>query len=305
MKRFLLNLAAFLALGASAFALLFVVVILLNRQALDSCRLSPDVESVILGESHTAWAIDDAAVPGVRNISLNAEGYKYTYLKLRHLLSTEPQLRRVYLAFSYNNLSDYFDAYATGPLFRFFAERYIGVLSLRDYFELVRRSPRTAPDLFLRLVRGGLTNGVRQRCVLYGSFSDEPRTETFRAESMQERIIEQYYSGSALRGQSAQNRDYLERIIQLVRANDLELVALNTPLHPEYEKRIPDRFREWYNGILSQYGIPSYEFAGHGLGDAGFLPDGDHTNYNGARVATRLFAEYHLAHPLPSVAPGP
>jgi hypothetical protein len=305
MKKLLLKLAAFLALGASAFALLFAVVVLMNRQALDSCRLGPDVESVILGESHTAWAIDDAAVPGVRNISLNAEGYKYTYLKLQYLLRTEPQLRRVYLAFSYNNLSDYFDAYATGPIFRFFAERYIGVLSPRDYFELVRKSPRTAPDLFMRVVRGGLSNGVRQRCVLYGTFSSEPMTETFRPESMEARIIEQYYSGSVLRGQSVHNRDYLERIIQLARAHNLELVALNTPLHPEYEKRIPGRFREWHDGILLQYGIPSYDFAGHGLGDAGFLPDGDHTNYAGAMVATRLFAEYHRTHPLPFAATAP
>lgn len=299
MDRFLLRLAVFLAMAASSCAALFLVVVLLNRHAMGNCRLGDGVESVIVGDSHTAWAIDDAGVPGLRNVSLNAEGYKYTYRKLQHLLRSEPQIRRVYLAFSYANLSAYYDDYVTGANFRFYADHYLDLLSISDYIELVRNSPSTAVDLFERLLRSGLSAGIRQECTLYGQFSagGAYRLETFRFDVMQKRIAEQYYSQGALQGLSVQNLDYLKKIIRLVREHGVELVALNTPLHPEYAKRVPVRFREWYAFVLKQYGIPSFDFGDLKLGDADFLPDGDHLNYPGSVLATHRFAKYSRTHP--------
>jgi len=302
MKRFLRRLAAFVGVVIVACAALFAAVIALNRQAVGSCRLGDGVDSVVIGDSHTAWAIDGGAVPGLRNVSLNAEGYKYTYRKLQHLLSSKQHVRRIYLAFSYANLSAYYDEYVTGATFRMFADRYLGVFSTADLLELLRNSPTTAPDLFQRLLRGGLSTGLRQRCTLYADFFSDPSSrkfETFRFDIMKKRIDEQYYADDdVLQGQSAQNLYYLEKIIHLVREHDLELVMLNTPLHPEYKKRIPARFLELHASVLERHGVPSFEFDGLQLGDAEFLPDGDHVNYPGALIATRQFAEYHRAHPL-------
>jgi hypothetical protein len=301
MSRFLLRLTEFLALAATACAALFVVTVLLTRHAIDACRIGDEVDSVIVGDSHTAWAIDDAGVPGVRNVSQNAEGYKYTYLKLQHLLQSESQVKRVYLAFSYANLSAYYDEWITGPTFRFYADRYLGVLSPGDLVELLRNSPRTAPDLLGRLLRGGLSAGIRQQCTLYGNFFNDPSTrrfETYSFEVMEKRLLEQYYSSGAVQVQSAQNSEYLERIIRLVREHDVELVMLNTPLHPDYEARVPVRFREMHAAVLERHGLPSLDFADLNLGDANFLPDGDHTNYPGAMLTTSRFAEYHRTHPV-------
>jgi hypothetical protein len=300
MNRFLLRLAAYLAAATSACAILFVVVVLLNRHALGACRIGDEVDSVVIGDSHTAWAIDAGSVPGLRNVSLNAEGYKYTYRKLQYLLRSKQNLKRIYLAFSYANLSAYYDEYVTGATFRMFADRYLGVLSAADLLELLRNSPSTAPDLFQRLVRGGLSAGIQQKCTLYADFFSDPTSrkfQTFKFDVMEKRIAEQYYSHDTLQGQSAQNLENLEKIIRLVREHGLELVMLNTPLHPEYAKRVPARFRQMHDSVLEQYGIPSFDFAGLELTDAAFLPDGDHVNYPGAMLATRHFAEYHRAHP--------
>ena len=303
MNRFLLRLAAYLAAATTACVILFLVVVLLNRHAVGACRLGDDVDSVVIGDSHTAWAIDDGSVPRLRNVSLNAEGYKYTYRKLEHLLRSKQQVKRIYLAFSYANLSAYYDEYVTGATFRMFADRYLGVLSAADLLELVRNSPSTAPDLFQRLLRGGLSAGIRQQCTLYADFFSDPTSrkfQTFKFDVMEKRIAEQYYSHDTLQGQSAQNLEYLEKIIHLVRAHGLELVMLNTPLHPEYEKRVPARFREMHDRVLARHGVPSFDFADLELSDAEFLPDGDHVNYPGAVLATRQFAEYHRAHPIPN-----
>lgn len=298
MKKFLVRMVSFLALATVAYAALFLVIVGLNRNAISSCRLDGGVDSVILGDSHTAWAINAAGISGVQNVSHNAEGYKYTYAKLEHILATEPGIKRVYLGFSYHNLSSYFDDYIVGPTFRFFADRYIAVLSLRDYAELVRSSWRHAPDLFMTVVRNGFVSGVKQSCTLYGRFSDEPMTAEFKLSSLEKRIAEQYFDQGKVRGESRLNIEYLDKIVQLAREKGVELIMLNTPLHPEYEKRVPDEFRTAYDDYVREHDLRVFDFRDMTLGDAEFLPDGDHTNYRGAMLTSRRFAEFHAGHSL-------
>jgi len=295
MNKFLLRVSGYLLLALAAYVALFVSIVVLNRTALANCRLDSGVDSVIVGDSHTAWAIDAAGIQGVQNVSHNAEGYKYTYAKLQHLFDTEPDVRRVYLGFSYHNLSSYYDDYIVGPTFRFFADRYLSVLTAKDYVELFKGSGRHAPDLFVNVVRNGLGSGLKRTCNLYGRFSDQPMTEEFSLSGVEKRIDTQYFDQGKLRGESRLNIEYLEKILDLARAKGVELVMLNTPLHPEYEKRVPAGFREAYDRFVRERGLMVFDFRDVALSDADFLPDGDHTNYNGARLATRRFTEYHQA----------
>jgi hypothetical protein len=298
MHKFGVRVLAFLAVAVASYALLFLVAMLLNRQAIDNCRLEQGVDSVILGDSHTAWAINDAGMAGVRNVSHNAEGYKYTYAKLRHLLDTEPGIRRVYLGFSYHNLSAYFDEYVVGPTFVQFMERYLGVMGPADYVELGRNGPGTVSAMVRKVLREGLPLGLRRKCLLYGRFSDEPMNGVFNLASAERRIADQYFQDGRLQGQSRLNLEYLERIVGLLRERDVELVLLNTPLHPEYARRVPAQFRELHDRFIGEHALAHYDFSGLELSDAEFLPDGDHTNFRGATLTSRRFAEYHAAHPI-------
>jgi hypothetical protein len=295
MTRFLQRLTLFLTLALVGYLSLFAAVMALNRNAIGNCRLAPGVDSVIVGDSHTAWAIDAAGIAGVQNISHNAEGYKYTYAKLRHLLHAEPGVRRVYVGFSFHNLSSYYDDYIVGPTFRFFVERYLSVLSLADYVELVRNDLRHAPELFIRVVRNGFSSGLRGECTLYGRFADEPMTAVFNLASTEKRIGEQYFERGNVRGKSQLNVEYLGKLIELARQAGVELVMLNTPLHSEYLRRVPREFREAYEKYVRDHDLLVFDFGDLQLTDTEFLPDGDHTNYRGAALASRRFAEFHGA----------
>jgi hypothetical protein len=294
MKRFLLRLVGFLSIAAAGCAILLVAVVVLNRQSIDNCRLDQGVDSVVVGDSHTAWAIDAAGIDGVQNISLNAEGYKYTYAKLRHLLRTEPTVRRIYLGFSYHNLSAYYDDYIVGPTFRQFIHRYRQVLEPADYIDLASRDPAGVADLFLRVVRNGLSAPLRGGCSLYGRFSDEPMTAEFDLSTMNRRITEQYYVDGRVQAVSSLNLEYLEKIVHLANEHRVDLVMLNTPMHAQYKSRVPAKFVELYDSFLREHRLRSFEFHDLQLSDAEFLPDGDHTNYRGAVLASRRFAEFHL-----------
>lgn len=296
MKKFLVRVGAFIGVAICGFVVLLAAVIILNHRAIVNCRVEPDVNSVVLGDSHPAWAIDDSKIPGLRNLSQNAEGYKYTYAKIRHLLDTNPNIKRLYLGFSYHNLSSYFDEYVTGEKFRFFASRYLSVLTPSDILEVIWREPLHAADFATRLLREGLSPGLRGECRLYGRFSEEPMLGEFRISAMEHRIAEQYFDqAGALREVSQQNLHYLMKIIELSRSHGVELIVLNTPLHREYLRRVPTKFRDLYEAFIEEQGLPRYDFRDLELGDGDFLPDGDHTNYRGAMRATSHFAAYHLA----------
>ncbi|MDH5675425.1 MAG: hypothetical protein OEZ06_25105 [Myxococcales bacterium] len=293
MKHFLLRLALFLSLLSLTCAALVVGTVELHRRTIDRCTLGAEIDTVIAGDSHTMWAIDDSQLPGLRNISLNAEGYRYTYLKLRHLLQTDHRIATIYIGVSYHNFAGYYDEYIYGVTFHDYLERYLSLLSRADYEGLVRYAPQHSLGLARSIVQRGFRPGLKGECLMYGQFPAEQKTQVFDASKMQARLEEQFYRSNRVVEPSVSNVEYLQKIVDLCRAHGLRVAALATPLHPEYERRIPASYRRLLRHFLQDSGLPYYDFADLTLSDAEFLPDGDHTNYAGAMTTTRRFKRYH------------
>jgi hypothetical protein len=293
MKKFLLRLLVFSALVSFGYAAALVGIVFLNQRALPNCRLERPVDSIIIGDSHPMWAIDDSGIEGLRNIALNAEGYKYSYGKLRHLLATEKGIKRIYIGFSYHNLGGYYDDYIFGSSFSGFIERYLSILKPADYAQVFAANPTKAADFTQRILQRGWRSALNRRCTLYGNFPNEPMTATFRFASMEKRIVEQFYAQGKVAPPSESNYQYLRALVELSREHQLDIVMLKTPLHKAYVERVPAEYRKRYQDFLQENGLKSYGFEDLELTDAQVLPDGDHLNLDGARVATEYFKRYH------------
>jgi hypothetical protein len=246
-----------------------------------------------VGDSHMMWSIDDAKIPGLRNISLNAEGYKYTYLKLQHLLENEHGLTRLYVGVGYHSFSSYFDEYIHGATFHRFAERYLSVMTSGDYAELLRSAPLHALGLAQGIVQRGFKTGLKGECMLYGRFPEDRKTATLDRRTLEVRIREQFYEGGRVVETSTSNLEYLEKIVALGRAHGLDVILLSAPLHPEYARRVPEVYRRKPREFAQHHGLALYTFDDMTLTDAQVLPDGDHTNYDGAMITTEHFKRYH------------
>lgn len=276
----------------SIYCIAIVGIIYLNKLALDNCDIGDGYNAILIGDSHTMWAIDDSKLEGVRNISLNAEGYRYSYLKLKQLFEKEQGIEQVYIGFGYHNLSGYFDDYITGPKFLNFFDRYLPVLMLEDYKQVILGSPKNAFSLVSKLGKRGWKSGLARQCRLYGDFPQEIKMDTYRADVMERRINDQFYTDDGLWGMSQSNYQSLVELIELCRELGIEPIMLNTPLHPEYVNQVPKKYREIYENFLVDYQLSSFAFEGLNLSDEHFLPDGDHTNYEGAMLSTEHFQEY-------------
>ena len=104
MKRFLKNSVLF-SLGLS---LLFLLFFSLSNSYISNGNyfsIPKDVNSIMLGHSHSACAFNDSLIDGFYNLSQNTEGYPYSYFKLRKILESNDHIKNVFIEFTNNQIT--------------------------------------------------------------------------------------------------------------------------------------------------------------------------------------------------------
>lgn len=293
MKSFIRQLISFIAFISIANAALLVGIIILNQQAVNNCDIDDSVDTLIIGDSHPMWSIDTSNFETIKNISLSAEGYIYTYYKLKHLLNHESHISHIYLGFSYHNLSGYYDHYISGIEFKHFIHQYLGVMNTNDFIQVFKNNPLDIFQISKNILQRGARSGLKMQCTLYGTFPESKKLEQYNTTQMQQRIQWQYYDNGQLRNPSESNIRYLDKIINLIKEKNIKLTIISTPLHQQYFELIPGEYKRIYQNYIRNNQLDLYNFNDLNLPDSYFLPDADHINYHGAVLTTAKFREYH------------
>ena len=193
----------------------------------------------------------------------------------------------------YHNMSSYFDDYIYGNIFRHFIHRYLGVLTLNDYFKIATKNPKNITGFSTKILQNGSETIFKKKCELYGSFPEEKMMETLERENIQKRIKSQYYKNNDVAPLSEINLHYLNKIIALCKEREIDITILSTPIHKEYKREIPEGYINIYNDFIQRNQLKLYDFSDLNLPDSCFLPDADHVNYYGSIVTTQKFKDYH------------
>lgn len=241
--------------------------------------------TILTGDSHVQCAIRADRVEGMENISLDSEGYYYSYHKIKRLLETRPHIQNVILGFSYHNLSSYYDEYTIGRHAKSILRRYVDLLRFEDLSELIRDHP-----LLIWPVCQGIFAVNKKKYPYIGEFTNHDTGDlVFNVTTMQQRINDQFYIHEKVRDFSEHNLAYLDKVIQVCARHKVNLLLIKTPLHPRYVKGVPPEFIDQYNRLTARYQIPVIEFDSIDLSDSHFLPDGDHVNAPGSIRTTEYF----------------
>jgi len=105
MKHFVFRIALF-----SLFALmLFTGIYLLSDQMINLrkkhfFKVNKNVNIVFAGDSNIACSVNDSLIPHSVNLASNGETYMYTYYKLKNLFEYNPQIKTVFLNYTYSNI---------------------------------------------------------------------------------------------------------------------------------------------------------------------------------------------------------
>lgn len=267
-------------------AILFALLFLLATSAKSkSFTIADTYTEVFLGDSHVRYAVNDSLLKNSTNLGNSSESTYFSYYKLHQLLKSNQSIRTVYLGFSYHNISDYYDEYISGQYALGVAPNYFYLLPFTEQLQMIGWNTKRLP-LFVKAI---LKSGVkiwRNQNTFTGGFDNPHINTTANQATMDERLALQYYSNDTLNSFSTLNLKSFVNIVALCKEKQVELVIVNTPMHPYYQSKVPQEFIDKYHSLIHEYNLRTIDLTLLQLPDSGFQGEGDLVSITGALRAT-------------------
>lgn len=281
MKKFVIRVLAFLIFVA----IFFGAVVGICVMRLDSTyiyQLETDIRYIIVGDSHTQFAVNDSLLAGGLNISNSADSYLYSYLKIGKLLSENDNLQGVLLGYSEHNLGLAMEAWNfRDENLASKASQYLHLMNWSEVRFLGSRNPVAFmtgtvrfPKMKLNVLKA-LNASSRITDIGVG------RTETLTQKVQDWKGFGKKYDMDSVFSQSQQV--YLEKIVKLCEDHHVKLILLTTPLHSTYPHAKQPLDSVFYADHLQ--GITWLNLRSEPLPDSCFA-DFEHLNEDGARIFT-------------------
>ncbi len=291
MKKFLRQVFIFFAIPFGVLILLLFLLNYINNKAMTDYKTDTGVQSLFMGDSHIECAINTALLPDAANLSQSSESLLFTYFKLKYILQNNPSVKKVYLGFSYHNISTYADEFTYGQYAYDVTSRYFFILPVEQKKEIIQHNPKQLPKFLGKLLINGFNTVIekKENYSFLGRYKNEYKNIEASKKSMDYRISQQFYEDGKQRGFSAVNIVYLNKIILLCREKNIELELLKTPLHSYYKSKVPLEFIEKYDSLNNLNKLKLIDLSNLILNDSCYLPNGDHVSQRGALLTTNIF----------------
>lgn len=261
-------------------------------------QIAASKSTVIIGDSHLELALDDSILTNSVNLASRAEVYLFNYIKLRKVLDHNPHLKKVILGYAYHNLKKDIDRIMMTETYLISRlERYGFIMNRSDWSRFIRIKPHYIIKGFWRIYKRICLIGIR--CLRHVSYRDldiggfyamtTDRLDWAKAQ------LEKNSNQPKDPGIASIQIEYLIKIRDLCQDKGVELVLLNTPIHPLLEKASKEERRN-YQEIYTQYfnDYTLLDYSGYSMADSCFM-DLEHLNAKGARLfSRRVKAEHQL-----------
>jgi len=291
MNLFLRKTVLFFTIPFCLLILLLISLNYINNRSLANYRVKNHATSIFMGDSHVRLAINDGLLTDGVNLSQHSESTLFSYFKIKAILQNNPSIKRVYLGFSYHSISSYYDDAIYGKSSKHIAAKYFFILPFEEKILILQQNSNALPTFLKNILINGLsTLFAKDADIPFLGKYENGFNNTFAVESsMDKRLLLQFYENGQLRDFSFVTIDYLYKIIDLCKKDNVELIILNTPLNKYYKSKMPQKFMEKYNAIIEQNKLKCIDFNNLTFNDSCFIPDGDHVSETGAILTTNQF----------------
>lgn len=248
-----------------------------------------EVDTLILGDSHSFRGIDPSFFHNGYNASIQAEPFVVTYWKYKEFLKYQKP-EKLIVSVSPHNISSFNDlkfsnGSTAGEMFKrtsFFGD----YKSLKGRVDL---NERERMEVFSKEIF--ITPQLKQLSMKrWGGF--KPLNKSF-IDNSEMSIKRHYYKDSLLLKPSVLQMDYLDSIVEISLKSNVKVVMIGLPLHANYFNKIPKEFRESYQGLKDKYKNrvifidKSYKHEFSKL----YFSDTDHLNKKGAYRVSQILAD--------------
>jgi hypothetical protein len=230
----------------------------------------PKANTVILGDSHARHALNPEYLDNSISLSQDSQNIIYSYYVLIKLLESGNRFHNVFLAYSYHSAGEYYLDLESMEMMRryhlildeeFFSEltstnKQTSAMQLKyysdfyyfplgisnDLYELLKMSEcNPASYSYIGSFEQNLRAKLLPPLVLSNSLNSSiqfKRQQNRNRNYLNDTLQRHYYNPEGSK-QSPVFTCYLEKLANLCQINNIALYLINTPVHPEYKKRIP------------------------------------------------------------------
>ena len=260
----------------------------------DQYELVDEISTLYMGDSHIMTSLNDSTNKETKNVSSYAESYYYTFYKLK-LLNKNNNINKVLLGFDYHNLAHYNDDFVSGNLSSLMADNYFFALPLIEKIKILYFNQTkliTFCKNIFQTANQQLKNIVTSRTCLFQGFSNQAYSTKLNHLSCKKRIEVQFFTqnGNIIKEfnnkYSKFNLNFLNKIVNYCKDNNIELILFSAPLSEFYINLIPKPILIKHDNLVNKYNLKHLNFNNLLNEDTLFMPDGDHVNNYGALITT-------------------
>lgn len=302
MKKHTLRIMIFLLITAGLFIGVHYAGMLLIKRQLhpDKFRLPHNIQTLVMGDSHTQTAINPDDFENMLNVSLSAEPLFCTYYKMKFILDKNPQVKTVILGCSYHNLAFTADsALFKAPVIM---ERYYPLLDRQGRDILMKQSGildyyfrywfRLPAKPYAFTSSRGLFRNVPKEDLKFWGFYYASKGSVLDTVAIKNAGHNRYYDNEGnYRGMSETMVNALFEIAEYCKNNGIQLILFNAPVHRLYAERIPEQAYNEYAGLIDS--LETYFDAEYlnlfnmELPDS-MYGDQDHVNASGSKLISQF-----------------
>lgn len=289
MKAFIKKICIFLLLPLLVGIALFLLIISYTNKLYinNPIKIESNVSTIYIGDSHIELAIDDRIIPNSKNFATSSESFYFSYFKLKILLKNNPFIKKVYLGFSYHNLSNYYDKFIYGNYAPVIAPKYFFLLPFNEQSKIFYWNKYDLLPFMISVTKCGIHKIIYNYYHSYrGGYSNNFTSTMAANSSIDARINFQFYNSNGLNPFSKINIYYFSKIVALCKSKNVDLYALNTPLNNYYIKKVPLEYKIKLNKIIVNEQVKYIDLSNLKFEKKFFIPDGDHVSKLGAEATS-------------------
>lgn len=240
--------------------------------------------NLLFGHSHAALTYDDEIIKDFVNFAESGEAYFYTYNKVSLLLKNNKSVKKVFIEFSNNSIDEKMNSWIWGnETMSFRLEKYAPVISLKEKMFLLSKNPFCFIQTYSVILKSRITkisNGVMTYDRNLGGYNPKVERDKNNEFAEQEINFKDYEISEA-------NLLYLDKIINICRQYDVEIILIRSPQRKDYEYWQNEN--EFKKVLSERFGdVKFLDFGNFKLDEKDYL-DASHLNIEGARKFSKWF----------------
>ncbi len=282
MRAFVRRTVLFIFIGFLGLVMLVVCLNEFNKKVSKEELLDGKITTVFVGDSHVGNAINDSLIDNCINMAQNSESFYFSYFRLKRLLENNSSIKEVWLGYGYHNISSYYDQFVFGKYSNVVSSRYFYWLPVETKMELLIANRNDFFSYLKAIVKTGFQNAFSSEKTYQEGYTNDFSKTTANIKSIQRSIQYQYFEESVPNDYSSMNIRYLFGIKQLCDSFKVDLILINTPIHPSYLNLVPEKIVEKYYSVADSLHVHLVDLSDLLDKDSFFTPDGHHVSLEGS-----------------------